>query len=155
MAKKTYLQKLQSNPNPEVKICDIDFADIKAGEKMLIASPKIFDEYISKIPKGKLATKGYLRKTLANDFHADKTCPLTTGIFINIVGGAAEENRSLGNASISPYWRVISDEGKLNPKFPGGVVNQAHLLQKEGFEVIEGRGKDNIKVKDFEKFIIN
>ena len=51
---------------------------------MLIPTPKLVDDLIRKIPKGKLATVSELRRKLASDFKADVTCPLTTGIFVRI-----------------------------------------------------------------------
>ena len=77
---------------------------------------------------------------LAKDFSADVTCPLTTGIFLRIVAEAAEENRLAGHKRLAPYWRVIKEDGTLNPKFPGGEEQQARRLRNEGF-VIQRRGK--------------
>jgi 6-O-methylguanine DNA methyltransferase, DNA binding domain len=106
---------------------------------MLIPTPILVDEVLQKVPKGKLVTVGEIRRRLANDFSADVTCPLTTGIFIRIVAEAAEENRAHGRMRVTPYWRVVKDDGALNPKFPGGVTNQARYLRAEGFAVAGNR----------------
>jgi len=116
---------------------------------MLIPTPKLVDELLRRIPKGKLVTVGELRKRLAADFAADVTCPLTTGIFVRIVAEAAEEDRANGRQRIAPYWRVVKDDGGLNPKFPGGEQLQARHLRHEGFSVAQ-KGKRTV-VKDFEK----
>src|SRR5215469_3694856 len=86
---------------------------------MLIPKPLDVDALIRKIPKGKLATVGQIREELARRCKANVTCPLTTGIFVRIAAEAAEEERRSGKKSITPYWRVLSPEGRLNAKFPG------------------------------------
>ena len=44
-----------------------------------------------------------------------------------------------GKTSIAPYWRVVKDDGSLNPKFPGGVERQARRLRAEGLPVLKDR----------------
>ena len=102
---------------------------------MLIPTPKLIDAMIRKVPKGKLVTVSELRRKLARDFRTDVTCPLTTGIFVRIAAEAAEEDRANGKKRIAPYWRVIKDDGSMNPKFPGGIAQQTRYLNAEGFEV--------------------
>ena len=119
---------------------------------MLIPTPKLVDELIRKIPKGKLATISELRRKLAADFKADVTCPLTTGIFVRIAAEAAEENRAQGRKRITPYWRVVKDDGSFNPKLPGGVAAQTRTLRAEGFEV-STNGKSP-RLKKFESRLI-
>lgn len=120
--------------------------------QMLIPTPKLVDDLVRKIPKGKLATVSELRRKLAREFKADVTCPLTTGIFLRIAAEAAEEDRAQGQKRITPYWRVVKDDGALNPKFPGGEEQQARLLRSEGFATTR-RGK-RILVKDFEQAML-
>jgi alkylated DNA nucleotide flippase Atl1 len=66
---------------------------------------------------------------------------LTTGIFIRIAAEAAEEDARKGKTRITPYWRVVKDDGSLNPKFPGGVKRQAEKLRAEGHRIVPGAGK--------------
>ena len=116
---------------------------------MLIPTPKLVDELIRRVPKGKLVTVAALRRKLAADFAADVTCPLTTGIFVRIAAEAAEEDRANGRRRITPYWRVVKDDGGLNPKFPGGERLQTQYLRDEGFSIVR-KGK-RAMVRDFEK----
>jgi hypothetical protein len=116
---------------------------------MLIPTPKLVDELIRRIPKGKLVTVSELRRKLAADFAADVTCPLTTGIFVRIAAEAAEEDRANGRRRITPYWRVVKDDGGLNPKFPGGEHLQARWLRSEGLSIV--RKGERAVVLDFEK----
>jgi len=116
---------------------------------MLIPTPKLVDEIVRQVPRGRLVTVGEIRRRLAADFSADVTCPLTTGIFIRIVAEAAEEDRANGRKRVAPYWRVIKDDGSLNPKFPGGVAQQARYLRDEGCAI--GRHGTKTVLKDFER----
>ena len=115
---------------------------------MLIPTPKLIDEMIRKVPKGKLVTVSELRRKLARDFRTDVACPLTTGIFVRIAAEAAEEDRANGKKRIAPYWRVIKDDGSMNPKFPGGATQQTRFLRAEGFAVVN-KGKTP-RVQDFD-----
>jgi len=121
--------------------------------KMLIPKPLDVDALIRKIPRGRLATKSQIREKLAKDFDADFTCPLTTGIFIRIAAEAAEEDRHAGKNSITPYWRVVGDDGSLNEKFPGGVESQSALLEEEGLRIVSTRGMKAPKVENLERYL--
>lgn len=141
-------EKLEKPQQPKVVKISPSMARFGKGT-MLIPTPKLVDDLLREVPKGKLVTIGEIRKRLANDFAADVTCPLTTGIFVRIVAEAAEEDRAGGRQRITPYWRVIKDDGSLNPKFPGGEQLQAQHLRREGLSVAH-KGKRTV-VKDFEK----
>ncbi|MEA1905083.1 MAG: methylated DNA-protein cysteine methyltransferase, partial [Candidatus Hadarchaeota archaeon] len=56
-----------------------------------------------------------------------------------------------GKKRITPYWRVLKADGRLNEKFPGGVRAQATCLRKEGHRIQPGKGKKPPRVKDFER----
>lgn len=96
-----------------------------------------------------------MREKLAQDFKTIAACPLTTGIFLRIAADAAEEDMASGKKDISPYWRVIKDDGSLNPKFPGGIKNQYKHLLEEDFEFTTGESKNVIKVKDYDEMLFN
>ena len=102
------------------------------------------------VKKGKLVTPTQLRECLAHAAGADRTCPLTTGIFLRIVAEAAEEKLRQGRKRVTPYWRVVKDDGSLNEKFPGGPAAQARHLREEGHEVVAGRGKKPPRVEGHE-----
>ena len=117
---------------------------------MLIPTPSLVNGLLRKVPRGKLVTVGTIREKLARDHEADVTCPLTTGIFVRIVAEAAEEDRGQNKKGITPYWRVVRDDGSLNPKFPGGIDQQTRYLRAEGFSVVKS-GRKQPAVKDFEQ----
>jgi hypothetical protein len=74
---------------------------------MLIAAPIEYDEVMKKIPAGKLITSDEIRTYLAKKHHADFTCQLTAGIFINIAANASQEREDSGSKEITPYWRTL------------------------------------------------
>ena len=108
---------------------------------MLVPSPLEVEAYIRTVPEGSVATISQIREFLAAKFSVDVTCPLTTGIFIRIAAEAAEEDAAAGGTQITPYWRVVRDDGSLNPRFPGGVARQASRLRSEGHRILPAAGK--------------
>ena len=118
---------------------------------MVIARPLDVDALIRTVKRGKLVTQTQLRARLARKYRVDHTCPLTTGIFVRIIAEAAEEDRRTGKSHVTPYWRVVRDDGSLNEKLPGGPPAQARHLRAEGFSIAKGKGTRPPRVKEFEK----
>ena len=152
--RKSWRAKLEKEQEP--RVVDVPPKMVKrfGTGKMLIATPLLVDALIRKVEKGKLVTVRQLRERLAKDFKVDSTCPLTTGIFVRIAAETAEEDLRMGKSEITPYWRVIRDDGSLNEKFPGGVVAQTAHLEEEGHTIEPGKGKKPPKVKEFEKALV-
>jgi hypothetical protein len=141
-------EKLEKEQEPKVVKIPPKMSRFGNGT-MLIPTPKLVDALVRKVRKGKLVTVGEMRRRLAADFASDVTCPLTTGIFLRIAAEAAEEDRANGRKRITPYWRVVKDDGSLNPKFPGGVDNQARYLRDEGFTL--NQSSKTPRVEKFER----
>ena len=120
---------------------------------MAIAHPLDVDALIRTVRKGRVVTQAQLRERLARKYRADTTCPLTTGIFVRIVSEVAEEDRRAGKKSITPYWRVLRDDGSLNERFPEGIGAQARRLRKEGLRIASGQGSKPPRVSEFDKFL--
>ena len=142
-------EKLEKPQQPKVVQIPPKMSRFGAGT-MLIPTPMLVDQLIRQVPKGKLITSGEMRRKLASDFAANVTCPLTTGIFLRIAAEAAEEDRANGKRRLTPYWRVIKDDGALNPKYPGGVDSQARNLRAEGFTVTRN-GRKPPAVDEFQR----
>jgi hypothetical protein len=125
------------------KVVDIPPAMQKRLGKgsLLIPSPRDVDAAIRAIRKGAVMPVSKIRAGLAARYSADTACPLVTGIFVRIAAEAAEEAAREGKARITPYWRVVKDDGSLNPKFPGGVARQAERLRLEGIRIVPAKGK--------------
>ncbi|OQX72911.1 MAG: hypothetical protein B6D59_07110 [Campylobacteraceae bacterium 4484_4] len=152
MAKKTYLEKLHPAKNLP-KIVELDEKGQKrfGGRHMVIPKPPEICEIMKKIPKGRLITTEKIRKLIARKYHVDTTCPLTTGIFINICAHA-----SIETGEEIPYWRTLKRDGALNPKFPNAPEEQIALLESEGFTIIQrGRKKISYFVKEYEKYLVS
>jgi hypothetical protein len=109
--------------------------------RLLIPRPLDVDAVIRETAPGALVTARQIREALAERFDADYTCPLVTGIFVRIAAEAAEEDRAGGAAEVTPWWRVVAEDGSLNPKLPGGGATQAERLAAEGHAILPGRGK--------------
>ena len=118
---KSWKEKLNVDRSFVVKRLDKNFSDMKVGENMLIATPKIIDEYINQIPKGIDINIKTLRKDIALTYNADTTCPVTTGIFLRIVSEAAYEDLLNGEKNITPFWRVVDHESKTASKLACGI----------------------------------
>ena len=117
----SWKEKLNNDKSFIVKRLDKNFSDMKVGENMLIATPKIIDEYIKQIPKGININIKTLRNDLALTYNADTTCPVTTGIFLRIVSEAAYEDFLNGEKNIAPFWRVVDHESKTATKLACGI----------------------------------
>lgn len=119
---KSWTEKLNVNKDPKVIRMEESFSDIPADSLMLVATPALVDDYIRKIPKGKIVDMKTLRKDLAADFHADNSCPLSTAIFVRIAAEAAFEQFSSGKKpeEITPFWRVIQPGSKMASKLTFG-----------------------------------
>ena len=149
---KTALEKLRQPQAPRI----VDHLPEGAlnwgppGASMVISTPQEIESLVHQIPKGRLATVNTLREVIAGKHGTTITCPVTTGIFLNIVAKAAVEQEQMGARRTAPWWRVLKTDGTLNDRFPGGVEEQAARLKQEGFKT-EAKGRSKQMVQDFEK----
>ncbi|OHB68703.1 MAG: hypothetical protein A2Y77_17065 [Planctomycetes bacterium RBG_13_62_9] len=155
-ARKTWHEKLENPVEGLPKVVDVPdkWMKMMGGRRVLVPTPMMVHDLVQIVPERKLITVGQIRQQLAQPFQADSTCPLTTGIFLRIISEAAEEDRQAGKKRITPYWRVVKDDGSLNPKFPGGVLSHAEKLREEGHAVTAGKGKKPPRVVDFEQSLV-
>jgi hypothetical protein len=143
-ARASWRAKLHKPQRPQLVAVSEGMAKRLGHGMMLIPTALEIDAMVRKIPYGELSTLREIRKRLARWHRADVTCPLVSGIFLRTVAEAAEEDRLEGKADIAPYWRVVRDDGRLNAKFPGGLVAHAFHLMQEGHG-IEG---DRVRVEE-------
>ena len=128
-------RKFNREETHKVKILEKRFADMLEGSSMLIATPKIIDQFIRKIPKGKTRTLKQMRQSLARKFSADNTCPVTSGIFLRIVAEASFEKYITGEVSlekITPFWRIIDEKSPLAEKLTFGKEFIQKMRIREG-----------------------
>ena len=122
------------------------------GNRMYFAPPADYDRVMRLVPFGKLLTVGEIRDYFARESGADFTEPITAGIFVSIAAWASDQRET----DKTPYWRILKAKGELNPKYPGGVMAQKEMLEKEGHTVVQ-RGRTNIRyyVKDYERSLFD
>jgi len=132
--RKSWQEKLNINREPVIEEADKNFADIKAGQSMLIPTPKVVDAYIGQIPPGQQINIPTIRNDLASRFGAEMTCPITTGIFVRIAAEAAYEEFQEGMPieKITPFWRVISETSPAAKKLTFGTGFLNKQRKKEG-----------------------
>tara|TARA_B100000315_G_C14254882_1_gene441411 strand:+ start:84 stop:482 length:399 start_codon:yes stop_codon:yes gene_type:complete len=126
-------EKFNKTYTEVIKKIEKNFSDLKAGEKMLISSPKSIADYIARIPYGTEKSVKLMRLELAKNSNADNTCPLTTGIFLRIAIEASIEQAN-GRKPNLPFWRVISGKSSLTKKLPISVKYLKELRTSEGLQ---------------------
>jgi len=147
MARKTKREQLYTPRNREVKQTE--------NGMLLIPTPMDVAEALRIPKKGELITVNQIRDLLSKKFSADYTCPMVTGIFINIIAGASEENREYAE-EVFPWWRVLKKNGLLSDKFPSTPDLQKGFLESEGHIVWTGPTKRSkkLRVKDYENSLV-
>lgn len=138
--RRSWQQKLEDDKDlPRTIELDAVAAKRWGGRTMVIARPRDVDAVIRRIRKGQTATINELRKQLAARFGTETACPITTGIFSWIAANAAVEREEAGAKRVTPWWRVLKEGLKLNPRFPGGTAEHRRRLVAEGHRVVKGR----------------
>lgn len=134
MAKKTWAEKMMTPEFPVVKELDKAFRGFDVGDKMLIPTPRLIDDYIKGLKSGQCVGVPILRESLAAQYKAQFTCPLTTGIFLRIVCEAAYDEldqRQKALKDITPFWRVVDPSIPLAKKLACGMDWLAVLRDRE------------------------
>jgi hypothetical protein len=100
-------------------VLETDFAGIRAGNTLFIATPGLIANYIARIPAGERR----LRNELARRHEADATCPVTTAIYLRVVAEAAWDDLQDGATihSVVPFRRVIDPESPMARKLRCGA----------------------------------
>ena len=115
---KTAAEHLSADKKSKVVVLDKDFAGVKAGNKLFVATPKIVDDYIRDIPHGEVRTIVRMRNELARQWKADATCPVSTAIFLRIAAQAAIDEMENGKSTdeVTPFWRILTGKDKVTGK---------------------------------------
>jgi len=134
MGKKSWAEKLNNGHEPKVEVVEKDFSWVKAGTKILIVNPLVIKEQIEAIPHGQQKTVPQIREELAEQFGADMTCPMSSGIFVRIVAEAAWDEHLAGKPleEITPFWRVVDPASPLANKLSCGAEFVNEMRSKEG-----------------------
>jgi alkylated DNA nucleotide flippase Atl1 len=115
-------------------------ADKRSRESLLLPTPLLVGEVVASIPSGQVISLSQLRDRLAQQFNAAKTCPLMTGIFAGILAGVVADDLAQRRKPRWPIWRLVRDDGTLNPKWPLDVLYRASMLRAEGLRLTRRKG---------------
>jgi alkylated DNA nucleotide flippase Atl1 len=153
--RKTAREKLEINHPSHGKAFPIPPAMQRSMGSGTMIVPRPLDvEAAMRLPrKGQIITLGQIRARLARAARVDQCCPLTAGIFARLAAEAAEEDATAGKKRITPYWRTVRDDGRLNEKFPGGAQAQAAKLRREGVKVVHSTRGPALRVADLESHL--
>ena len=138
MPKKTYQEQMRNSyPNhPIIKPIAPDMVKTWGEGMQVLPSPLEIREVMRSIPSGEVMTAKELCVVLAQKHDVDIACPYTTGILMNIVARAIEEDEN----DDTPWWRTLGSCAELKPKYPNAPEEQMALLEAEGFS-FEKKGK--------------
>jgi hypothetical protein len=130
----TATQRLNRAKASKRVILQSDFAGIRAGSSMFVATPKIVDDFVNQLPVGRFISMPELRADLAIENDCDATCPVSTAIFLRVVAEAALEQLEAGATikDITPFWRVVAPGDKVSSRLP---VDQQWLQQRREEEL--------------------
>ena len=69
-------------------------------------------------------------------YKADKTCPVTTGIFLRIVSEASYMELKQGKVidEVTPFWRIVNPKSKLANKLECGIEFIEKQRENEGIK---------------------
>ncbi len=131
---KTANERLSEKKDTKKVLMDKDFAGIKAGQRMFVATPRVVADYISSLAYGETRTIPEVRAELAKANECDATCPVSTSIFIRIAAEAAIEDMDAGRESseVIPFWRVLTATDKPVKKLnidPEWITHQREAEQ--------------------------
>lgn len=123
---------------------EADFAGIRAGSRLLIASPEILARYLMAIPVGETRNLVRLRNELARRHRADATCPVTTAIYLRVIAESAWEDLCAGTPrdAVPPFWRVIDPGSPIAKRlsFGSDVIEHERAIEQGGSPRENGSG---------------
>ncbi len=140
--KKRTVKKSPTSSDPKVKVLETNFADMKAGQTMVVPTPELIRSVIEGTSEGEQLSLSALRKALAARTTADVACPVTTSIFLRkLIMSEWSKHQVLltGEPDISlnamlPFWRVVNPAMPLYKKLDPAI--QVFVLSKREHEGI-------------------
>lgn len=122
MKETDWIERLERERPLQVKTLEKAFSDIPKGATMLIVTPRMVDEVLRAVPRGRSIDVREIRGMLAQAYQVDHACPVTTGIALRVVAEAACSRMAAGTevSAITPFWRAVDPDGKLAGKLSCG-----------------------------------
>ena len=115
---KTARERLEQKKEPKKVVLEKDFAGVKRGQVLFVATPRLVADYIARIPYGQTRTIERMRREMARRRGCDGTCPVSTAIFVRIAAQAAVDELDEGKApaEVTPFWRLLRGQDKIAKK---------------------------------------
>ncbi|MCU0721856.1 MAG: hypothetical protein MUC83_19250 [Pirellula sp.] len=143
--RKRAIDKAKSLPEPKVKVLETNFADMKAGQTMVVPTPELIQSVVEATSKGKELSLSTLRQALAERTSAEVACPVTTSIFLRklIVSEWAQhqtlsdEKEGSSPKVMFPFWRVVNPTMPLYKKLEPAI--QAFIVSQRALEGIQDK----------------
>jgi alkylated DNA nucleotide flippase Atl1 len=119
---------------------------------VVLPSTEDVENVIKNVGFGNLITARQLRDYLGKSYSADSSC---SRVINNVLKALSDVDvKEIACDVDVPFWRVVKNDGQLNPTLRIGLESQASLLEKEGHELIREEGKKP-KVNHFEDFLVD
>jgi hypothetical protein len=136
MTRKSWSEKSAEPRRAEVKTCPKDFADIKAGQRMLLPTPHDIEAVVRKLKRGASLDMRGLRSALASRYKAEVSCPVVTGIQLRTLAEAIGEqlDKGVSQADVAPVWRVMPPDAPIWRKLENGRNKLMELRRAEGLD---------------------
>ena len=127
-------RRFDASKPPKTVTLHTDFAGIKAGTVMYVASPGTIANYLARIPRGETRAIERMRNELARRNGAQSTCPVSTAIYLRIVAEVSLADLGEGKPfeHVVPFWRVIEPGSKIAKRLSCDDAMIAHLRALEG-----------------------
>ena len=102
-----------------IKIRPHKVAGIMVDQTMLMPSAEAIVRQILAVPVGETRSLAELRDTLAQQYGAEATCPVTTQRMIKVVAAKSVADHQAGRQAV-PFWRVVDPDKPNGKRLPGG-----------------------------------
>jgi hypothetical protein len=135
---KRAVKKSQPSAEPKVKVLETNFADMKAGQTMLVPTPELIRSVIEGMSLGEQLSLSCLREVLAARASTQVACPVTTSISLRkLIVAEWSKHQTLPNGkpvislnAMLPFWRVVNPSMSLYKKLDPAIQSFV-LAQRE------------------------
>jgi hypothetical protein len=131
---RSWTEKFNASARVEIKPAPVSIAGMKAGEVMLVPTPKLIDDYMRSIPRGSHVDVKAMRNALAARHNTQVTCPIYTGYHLRTIAEAAHEALEHGAPveAITPFWRVLDKASPTTKRLSFGAAFIYEKRREEG-----------------------
>ena len=130
----SWRQKVAAPREPKRVTLEADFAGLPAGTRMFVATPRIVEEHLRRIPPGESRSIQMFRDSLARAYGCEAACPVSTAVFVRMVAEAAWEDIVAGcpPEEVTPFWRVIAPGSAIGKRLAADAAWIAARRAAEG-----------------------